>query len=91
MPSNKVLSRKSTNKEISSDYKYGFTTEIKSDIAPKGLNEDIIRMISKKKEEPDFLLQWRLNAYKHWLKQSDDEPNWAKVNFNKIDLFKFSL
>ena len=85
MPSNKVLSRKSTNKEISSDYKYGFTTEIKSDIAPKGLNEDIIRMISKKKEEPDFLLQWRLNAYKHWLKQSDDEPNWAKVNFNKID------
>lgn len=85
MPSNKVLSRKSTNKEISSDYKYGFTTEIKSDIAPKGLNEDIIRMISKKKEEPDFLLQWRLNAYKHWLKQSDDEPNWAKVNFNNID------
>ena len=41
--------------------------------------------LSKKKEEPDFLLQWRLNAYKHWLKQSDDEPNWAKVNFNKID------
>ena len=49
MPSNKVLSRNSKNQEISSDYKYGFTTEIESDIAPKGLNEDVIRMISQKK------------------------------------------
>ena len=85
MPSNKVLSRKSKNQDISSEYKYGFTTEIESDIAPKGLNEDVIKMISKKKEEPDFLLQWRLNAYKQWLKSSDNEPNWAKVNFKNID------
>ena len=85
MPSNKILSRNSNNQDISSEYKYGFTTDIKSDVAPKGLNEDVIRMISKKKEEPDFLLQWRLNAYKQWLKYSDNEPNWAKVNFKNID------
>ena len=66
MPSNKVLSRNSKNQEISSEYKYGFTTEIESDIAPKGLNEDVIRMISQKKEEPEFLLEWRLNADKQW-------------------------
>ena len=64
-------------------YKYGFVTDIDSDTAPKGLNEDIIRFISAKKNEPDWLLEWRLKAYRHWLKM--DEPVWAHVSFPKID------
>lgn len=65
------------------DYKYGFVTEIESDEAPKGLNEDIIRLISKKKNEPDFMLEWRLKAYRHWLTMA--EPTWAHVHYPSID------
>ena len=65
------------------DYKYGFVTEIEADEAPKGLNEDIIRLISKKKNEPDFMLEWRLKAYRHWLTMS--EPTWAHVHYPSID------
>ena len=65
------------------DYKYGFVTEIEADEAPKGLNEDIIRLISKKKNEPDFMLEWRLKAYRHWLTMS--EPTWAHVYYPSID------
>lgn len=64
-------------------YKFGFETDIASDVAPKGLNEDIIRLISQKKEEPDWLLESRLKAYKKW--QTMDEPTWAKVVYDKID------
>ncbi|MFQ6017638.1 MAG: Fe-S cluster assembly protein SufB [Kiloniellaceae bacterium] len=64
-------------------YKYGFVTEIDADTAPKGLNEDIIRFISAKKEEPAWLLDWRLKAYRHWLAMP--EPQWAKVAFPPID------
>ena len=71
-------------KELEVDkYKYGFVTDIEMETAPKGLNEDIIRFISAKKEEPDWLLQWRLKAYRHWLTM--DEPDWAKVGYDKID------
>lgn len=66
-----------------SDYKYGFTTNIEQEFAPKGLNEDIVRFISAKKEEPEFMLEWRLKAYRHWLTMKD--PMWAKVDFPKID------
>ncbi len=66
-----------------SDYKYGFVTDIEQEYAPKGLNEDIVRFISAKKNEPEFMLEWRLKAYKHWLTMKD--PSWAKVNFPKID------
>lgn len=66
-----------------SDYKYGFTTDIEQEFAPKGLNEDIVRFISAKKEEPEFMLEWRLKAYRHWLTMKD--PMWAKVDFPKID------
>ncbi|MEE8503993.1 MAG: Fe-S cluster assembly protein SufB, partial [candidate division NC10 bacterium] len=52
---------------VSQDYKWGFVTEIEQDIAPPGLNEDIIRMISAKKNEPEWLLEWRLKAYRYWL------------------------
>ena len=53
---------------VNQPYKHGFVTDIESDIAPKGLNEDIIRLISAKKSEPEWLLEFRLNAYRHWLK-----------------------
>ncbi|GLQ37901.1 Fe-S cluster assembly protein SufB [Rhizobium albus] len=64
-------------------YKYGFETIIESDKAPKGLSEDIIRFISAKKEEPEWMLEWRLDAYKRWL--TLEEPNWARVDYPKID------
>jgi len=65
------------------EYKYGFYTDIETEMAPKGLNEDIIRLISAKKNEPRWMLEWRLKAYRHWLKMK--EPNWANVRYNPID------
>jgi Fe-S cluster assembly protein SufB len=71
-------------KEIDVDkYKYGFSTDIESVKAPKGLNEDIVRFISNKKDEPEWLLEWRLEAYKRW--RTMQEPTWAKVHYPKID------
>jgi Fe-S cluster assembly protein SufB len=64
-------------------YKYGFTTNIESDLAPKGLNEDIVRFISAKKNEPQWLTDWRLEAFRRWLTM--EEPNWARVDYPKID------
>jgi Fe-S cluster assembly protein SufB len=64
-------------------YKYGFSTDIDSEKAPKGLNEDIIRFISAKKEEPEWLLAWRLDAFERWLTMN--EPEWAMVDYPKID------
>ena len=71
-------------KEIDVDqYKYGFVTDIESVTAPKGLNEDIVRFISAKKDEPEWLLEWRLEAFKRWLTMR--EPEWANVQYPKID------
>ncbi|HMW34383.1 Fe-S cluster assembly protein SufB [bacterium] len=68
------------------EYKYGFVTDIEADAAPKGLNEDIIRFISKKKNEPEWLLEWRLKAYKQWLKMCEEgEPTWQNVHVAKVD------
>jgi Fe-S cluster assembly protein SufB len=64
-------------------YKYGFVTDIDAETAPKGLSEDIVRFISAKKDEPQWLLDWRLKAYRHWLEMP--EPRWAKVSFPAID------
>src|SRR3982750_3544837 len=64
-------------------YKYGFVTDIEADVAPKGLSEDIVRFISAKKNEPQWLLDWRLKAYRHWLTMP--EPQWAKVQFPALD------
>jgi len=66
-------------------YKYGFVTDIESDKAPKGLSEDTIRFISAKKGEPEWMLEWRLKAYRHWLTLADEEPTWAKLSYPKID------
>ena len=64
-------------------YKYGFETLIESDKAPKGLSEDTVRFISAKKNEPEWMLAWRLDAYKRWLTMR--EPKWAKVEYGPID------
>ncbi len=68
---------------VNSEYKYGFVTEIESESAPKGLSEDIVRFISAKKNEPEWMLEWRLKAYAQWLKMK--EPNWANVTFPPIN------
>ncbi len=65
------------------EYKYGFVTDIETDSAPKGLNEDIIALISKKKNEPEWMLEYRLKAYRHWLKM--EEPEWPNVTYVKPD------
>ncbi len=65
------------------EYPYGFTTEVEADSAPRGLNEEVIRMISAKKQEPDFLLEWRLRAYRYWLTLT--EPRWPNVKYEPID------
>jgi len=71
------------NQVINQPYKYGFQTKIESEQFPIGINDDIIRLISKKKEEPSFLLNFRLKAYKKWKEM--DFPNWANLNINEID------
>src|SRR6185503_19870554 len=68
---------------VKQEYKYGFYTDVETDSAPPGLNEDIIRLISSKKNEPEFLLAWRLKAYRHWLTMK--EPTWANVRYGPID------
>ena len=68
---------------VQQEYKYGFVTDIEADDAPPGLNEDIIRFISAKKNEPEWLLDWRLKAYRHWLTMT--EPTWANVQYPPID------
>ena len=68
---------------LKKEYEYGFVTDIESETLPPGLNEEVIRTISKKKDEPQWLLDWRLKAYRHWLKM--EEPKWAKVVYPEID------
>ena len=68
---------------IKSEYKWGFVTDIEMETVPKGLNEDIIRMISSKKNEPEWMLEWRLKAFRHWL--TLEEPHWANIKYEPID------
>ena len=68
---------------VSTEYKYGFYTDVETDSAPPGLNEDIIRLISHKKNEPEWLLEWRLKAYRHWTTMA--APTWPKVHYPQID------
>jgi Fe-S cluster assembly protein SufB len=65
------------------EYQYGFVTDVEADAAPRGLSEDTIKLISRKKDEPGFMLEWRLKAYRHWLKMK--EPTWANIHYPKID------
>ncbi|MBN1541174.1 Fe-S cluster assembly protein SufB [candidate division KSB1 bacterium] len=78
MPDNDLIVQ-----EMSKEYKYGFHVDLETDAAPKGLSEEVICLISAKKQEPEFMLQWRLEAYRHWLTLK--EPSWANVRFEPID------
>ena len=83
MPTNSNTIEALTNRE----YKYGFVTDIEADTAPRGLNEDIVRLISTKKNEPPFMLDWRLKAYRQWVKleKSEAEPTWSNIHYPPID------
>ena len=70
-------------KSLGESYKYGFTTDIDMEYAPKGVSEEIVKLISKKNDEPDWMLNWRLEAYKRWVKM--DEPNWPMLSYKGID------
>jgi Fe-S cluster assembly protein SufB len=72
----------------SSEYKWGFVTDIESETAAKGLNEDVVRMISQKKNEPEWMTEWRLKAFRYWLKM--EEPTWSNVHYPKIDFQNIS-
>ncbi|MBT5855861.1 Fe-S cluster assembly protein SufB [bacterium] len=74
---------KTIDEMVNKDYEFGFQTDIETELAPKGLNEDTIRFISKKKNEPEFMLEFRLKAYKHWLTMK--EPEWSVVKYPPID------
>ena len=71
--------------EKASEYKYGFTTNIEQEFAPKGLNEKVIKFISSKKNEPEWLLNWRLKAYNAWKEREEDTPKWANLKYDDID------
>ena len=73
---------------IKQEYEYGFTTDIEQDTLPPGLSDNVIRFISAKKNEPDWLLDWRLKAYHRWLEM--EEPDWSKLKYSKIDFQKIS-
>src|SRR5438132_14296865 len=69
--------------QVLQPYKYGFVTDIEADVVPPGLSEDVIRLISAKKGEPEWMLEWRLRAYRNWLKMP--EPPWANVRYGPVD------
>src|SRR5207245_10969814 len=69
--------------QVLQPYKYGFVTDIEAEVVPPGLNEDIIRLISEKKGEPEWMLEWRLKAYRNWVKMP--EPHWPNVKYGPID------
>src|ERR1700746_2927658 len=71
---------------VNKEYQYGFVTDLEADAAPRGLSEDTIRLISRKKNEPEFMLEWRLKAYRHWLTMQ--EPTWPHVHYPPIDYKK---
>ncbi len=78
-----VISR--TSNDLDTEYKWGFTIDIESDVIPKGLSEDIVRLISEKKGEPEWMLEWRLKGYRHWVKLDYREPKWANIKHPPID------
>ena len=87
-PSNKNKSNTEIEKHIDQSYQYGFVTDIESETIPPGLDEDVIRLISSKKNEPDFLLEWRLKAFRHWQKMKP--PMWAQLRIEDIDFQSIS-
>ena len=83
MTTQQVISRETGLEE--SQYRWGFELDIDSDVAPKGLSEDIVRLISAKKQDPEWMLEWRLRAYRHWVRQGSEAPTWANISHAPID------
>ena len=83
-----ILELNAIEQAVASKYRHGFVTDIESDTVPPGLDEDVVRLISRKKDEPQFLLDWRLKAFRHW--QTMTEPNWAFVKYPPIDFQSIS-
>jgi Fe-S cluster assembly protein SufB len=83
-----ILELNAIEQAVASKYRHGFVTDIESDTVPPGLDEDVVRLISRKKDEPQFLLDWRLKAFRHW--QTMTEPNWAYVKYPPIDFQSIS-
>ncbi|MBI2202019.1 MAG: Fe-S cluster assembly protein SufB, partial [Armatimonadetes bacterium] len=83
MQPTRVISRHT--KDLDTEYKWGFTTEVEEEVAPKGIDEDVIRYIWAKKQEPEWMLEWRLRAYRYWASLKYEEPRWASVHFPPID------
>jgi Fe-S cluster assembly protein SufB len=82
-PSEQPTKSPSIEELANREYKYGWSTDIEADVLPPGLNEDVIRVISAKKQEPEFMLEWRLRAYRNWLKM--EEPQWVKAQIRPVD------
>ena len=85
MTNQRVISRNTESSELDSDYKWGFTMDIDEEAFPKGLSEDVVKLISAKKNEPDWMLEWRLQAFDFWKRQDYSEPKWANVSHPPID------
>ena len=77
------MSQKTIDKHLDKKYEFGFTTDIEQNTIPPGLDENVIKIISQKKDEPEWILKWRLNAFSKWKKMK--EPSWAKVDYPNID------
>src|SRR5260221_14090710 len=75
----------SIESQVLQPYKYGFVTDIESETVPPGLSEDVIRLISAKKNEPEWMLEWRLKAYRHWSRLEGEEPTWANIKYPQIN------
>ena len=82
------MSKETIDKSLNKKYEYGFTTDVEQETLPPGLDESVIKTISSKKEEPKWLLDWRLNSYKKW--KNMKEPGWANISYQKISYYKKS-
>ena len=80
---NEAVKNKELRERVAQDYEWGFSSDIEQEFAPKGLSEDTVRYISAKKNEPEWMLEWRLKAYRAWLKM--EEVDWAKLDLPSID------
>jgi Fe-S cluster assembly protein SufB len=80
-----ATAQKEISELVNREYQYGFVTDLDADEVPRGLNEETVRLISAKKNEPEFMLEWRLKAYRHWLTLQNDAPHWQNVSFNTIN------
>ena len=77
--------RSTIEQAVLNDYKYGFVSDLEADALPPGLNEDTVRFISAKKNEPEWMLEWRLKAFRHWTRLAAEEPTWANINYPPIN------